>query len=164
MSTSPTRPRSTTLWKPIAADHPRIDILVNNAGINTNTPRTHEYSVADWDRVMAVNLRGVFLTTRKALALMLPGPGSIINLSSIMGLRGYWPGFAGDVDQLFDLQGRHRSASPGRSRPNTPRRKSASTPSRRAGTAAPRSAPNGAPRPVPKAPSSSRKRSTRASR
>jgi NAD(P)-dependent dehydrogenase (short-subunit alcohol dehydrogenase family) len=80
-------------WKRFAADHPRLDILVNNAGINTVTPRTHEYTVADWDRVVAVNLRGVFLTTRKALALMLPGPGSIINLSSIMGLRGYWPGF-----------------------------------------------------------------------
>jgi NAD(P)-dependent dehydrogenase (short-subunit alcohol dehydrogenase family) len=82
------------LWRKIGADHRRIDILVNNAGINTNTPRTHEYSIADWDRVMAVNLRGVFLTTRKALALMLPGPGSIINISSIMGLRGYLPGFA----------------------------------------------------------------------
>src|SRR5215203_6011313 len=80
------------LWKRIAADFPRIDILINNAGINTNTPRTHEYSVADWDRVMAINLRGVFLTTRKALALMLPGPGSIINISSILGLRGFWPG------------------------------------------------------------------------
>ena len=81
------------LWKRIADDHGRVDILVNNAGINTDTPRTHEYSVADWDRVMAVNLRGVFLTTRKALALMLPGPGSIINISSIAGLRGYYPGF-----------------------------------------------------------------------
>ena len=54
--------------------------------------RTHEYSVADWDRLMAINLRGVFLNTRKALALMLPGPGSIINISSILGLRGFWPG------------------------------------------------------------------------
>jgi NAD(P)-dependent dehydrogenase (short-subunit alcohol dehydrogenase family) len=42
---------------------------------------------------MAINLRGVFLTTRKALALMLPGPGSIINIASIAGLRGFWPGF-----------------------------------------------------------------------
>jgi len=70
----------------------RVDILVNNAGIATNSMRTHEYSVADWDRLMAINLRGVFLTTRKALALMLPGPGSIINISSILGLRGFWPG------------------------------------------------------------------------
>jgi NAD(P)-dependent dehydrogenase (short-subunit alcohol dehydrogenase family) len=69
-----------------------IDILVNNAGINTNSMRTPEYSVADWDRLMAINLRGVFLTTRKALAMMLPGPGSIINISSILGLRGFWPG------------------------------------------------------------------------
>jgi NAD(P)-dependent dehydrogenase (short-subunit alcohol dehydrogenase family) len=42
---------------------------------------------------MAINLRGVFLVTRKALALMLPGPGSIINIASIAGLRRYWPGF-----------------------------------------------------------------------
>jgi NAD(P)-dependent dehydrogenase (short-subunit alcohol dehydrogenase family) len=42
---------------------------------------------------MAVNLRGVFMNTRRALKLMLPGPGSIINIASIAGLRGYWPGF-----------------------------------------------------------------------
>ena len=80
------------MWKTIADNHPRIDILVNNAGIATNSVRTHEYSVADWDRLMAINLRGVFLTTRKGLGLMLPGPGSIINISSILGLRGFWPG------------------------------------------------------------------------
>jgi NAD(P)-dependent dehydrogenase (short-subunit alcohol dehydrogenase family) len=81
------------MWKAIEASHRRIDILVNNAGIATNSVRTHEFAIADWDRLMAVNLRGVFLTTRKALALMLPGPGSIINIASIAGLRGYWPGF-----------------------------------------------------------------------
>ena len=43
---------------------------------------------------MAINLRGVFLTTRRALQLMLPGPGSIINIASVAALRGYYPGFA----------------------------------------------------------------------
>src|SRR4029078_4689540 len=82
------------MWKTIAEDHPRIDILINNARIATHSVRTHEYSVADWDRLMAINLRGVFLTTRKGLALMLPGPGSIINISSILGSRCSYAGSA----------------------------------------------------------------------
>lgn len=79
-------------WAEIAAAHKRVDILINNAGISTNPVRTHEFSVEDWDRLMAINLRGVFLTTRQALRLMLPGPGSIINIASIAGLMGYYPG------------------------------------------------------------------------
>ncbi len=80
-------------WAEIAANHRRIDILINNAGITTAPVRTHEFSVEDWDRLMSVNLRGVFLTTRQALRLMLPGPGSIINIASVAALRGYYPGF-----------------------------------------------------------------------
>jgi NAD(P)-dependent dehydrogenase (short-subunit alcohol dehydrogenase family) len=81
------------LWDKVAENYERVDVLINNAGIATAAARTHEFSVADWDRLMSINLRGVFLNTRKALALMLPGPGSIINIASIAGLRGYWPGF-----------------------------------------------------------------------
>ena len=82
------------MYRQVLEQYGRVDILINNAGINTNSKRTHEYSVADWDRLMTVNLRGVFLNTRKGLALMLPGPGSIINISSVLGLRGFWPGSA----------------------------------------------------------------------
>jgi gluconate 5-dehydrogenase len=71
----------------------RPDILVNNAGISLPPRRTHELSISDWDNVMATNLRGVFLMTRAALKQMLLGPGSIINIASIAGMRGYWPGF-----------------------------------------------------------------------
>jgi len=81
------------VWQKIENSYGRVDILVNNAGISTAKARTHEFDITEWDNVLAVNLRGVFLTTRKALALMLPGPGSIINIASVAALRGFWPGF-----------------------------------------------------------------------
>ena len=80
-------------WHNVAASHGRAEILVNNAGIALAPRRTHELSVRDWDDVVATNLRGVFTMTRLGLKQMLPGPGSIINIASIAGLRGYWPGF-----------------------------------------------------------------------
>ncbi|WP_043110187.1 SDR family NAD(P)-dependent oxidoreductase [Polycyclovorans algicola] len=72
-----------------ARDYERLDILVNNAGIASVARRLHELSISDWDRVQAVNTRGVFLCTRAALPLMLDRrTGSIINLASIAGLGG----------------------------------------------------------------------------
>jgi NAD(P)-dependent dehydrogenase (short-subunit alcohol dehydrogenase family) len=71
-----------------------IDVLVNNAGITTVPMRTHEIAVADWDRLMAINVRGTFLMTRAVLPVMLAAQrGSIINISSIYGLAGFYPGF-----------------------------------------------------------------------
>jgi len=73
----------------------RIDVLVNNAGIATMPLRIHEMPVEDWDRLMAINLRGVFLCSRAMIPLMLAsGGGSIINIASIIGLVGHYPGFA----------------------------------------------------------------------
>lgn len=65
----------------------RLDVLVNNAGIaGTNKP-THQLSEAEWDRVQAVNVKGVFFCTKHAIShLKKAGGGSIINLSSIYGL------------------------------------------------------------------------------
>jgi NAD(P)-dependent dehydrogenase (short-subunit alcohol dehydrogenase family) len=80
------------MWDKIAADFGSVDALINNAGISIASSRTHEMSVEDWDRLMAVNMRGVFLNTKHALALMLQnGGGSIVNIASIAGLRGYYP-------------------------------------------------------------------------
>ncbi len=72
-----------------------IDILINNAGIATTPHRTHEMPVDDWDRMVGINLRGTFLVSRAVLPHMLGNKrGSIINLSSIIGLGGIYPGFA----------------------------------------------------------------------
>ncbi len=63
----------------------RLDLLVNNAGIEP-TASILEMTVDTWDRVMAVNLRGVFLGTREAGRVMKEqGEGVIINISSIAG-------------------------------------------------------------------------------
>lgn len=67
----------------------RLDILVNSAGISGPSKPTHEISEAEWDRVQAVNVKGVFFCTKHAIPrLMKAGGGSIINLSSIYGLVG----------------------------------------------------------------------------
>ncbi|MBP6785398.1 MAG: glucose 1-dehydrogenase [Verrucomicrobiales bacterium] len=66
-----------------------IDVLVNNAGISGTDKPTHEITCEEWDQVMAVNVKGVFLCTREALLTMREsGGGSIINLSSIYGIVG----------------------------------------------------------------------------
>ena len=65
-----------------------LDILVNNAGIAV-AGLIHELALEDWRRQMATNVDGVFLGVKAALPLMRKGKsGSIINISSIAGLRG----------------------------------------------------------------------------
>src|SRR5215217_2579558 len=61
-----------------------LDILVNNAGIQISRP-TEELSSADFDRVLAVNLRGSFMCAREAIRNFLADskPGSIVNISSV---------------------------------------------------------------------------------
>jgi NADP-dependent 3-hydroxy acid dehydrogenase YdfG len=67
----------------------RVDILVNNAGIGGGG-QIHAHDIQDWDRVMAVNLRGPFLTSRAVLPLMrAQKKGHIINVSSESGLEYY---------------------------------------------------------------------------
>ena len=71
----------------------KIDILVNNAGI---WRRGHvlETSTEQWDTVLDVNAKGVFLGTKAAIPEMRKaGGGSIINISSVAGLVGSWETF-----------------------------------------------------------------------
>ena len=64
----------------------KLDVLVNNAGISSRA-FTDDTGIDAWDRIMEVNSKGVFLGTRAAVPKMLEaGGGSIINISSIMGL------------------------------------------------------------------------------
>jgi NAD(P)-dependent dehydrogenase (short-subunit alcohol dehydrogenase family) len=73
----------------VAAHYGRINILVNNAGIAGPNKPTHELTEAEWDRVQAINVKGVFFCTKHVIAHMrAAGGGSIINLSSIYGLVG----------------------------------------------------------------------------
>jgi NAD(P)-dependent dehydrogenase (short-subunit alcohol dehydrogenase family) len=65
----------------------RLDVLVNAAGIAINADIEHT-TLEQFHRVHAVNVDGVFLGCKAALAVMRKGRGSIINLSSIAGLRG----------------------------------------------------------------------------
>src|SRR6185312_9338692 len=66
----------------------RIDILVNNAGVGT-TKSILEVEPEEWDRVFAVNVRGVYLSTRSVLPGMLAqGEGVIINIASALGMVG----------------------------------------------------------------------------
>jgi 3-oxoacyl-[acyl-carrier protein] reductase len=66
----------------------RVDILVNNAGIFTES-LLEDMPVEDWDRVVATNLRGVFLCTRMLIGQMLErGDGRIINIASQLGQIG----------------------------------------------------------------------------
>jgi 3-oxoacyl-[acyl-carrier protein] reductase len=72
----------------VTAELGDVDILVNDAG-TMGQFLFHELSVAEWDRVMGVNLRGVFLCTRAVIPGMLArGRGKIINVASQLGQIG----------------------------------------------------------------------------
>jgi NAD(P)-dependent dehydrogenase (short-subunit alcohol dehydrogenase family) len=68
----------------------RVDVLYNNAGIMPEADHSViDTSVEDWDRVMAVNVRGVFLGCKYAIPKMVEqGSGSVINISSFVALIG----------------------------------------------------------------------------
>lgn len=66
-----------------------LDLVVNNAGISGAIAPTADYSLVDWDKVIAVNLSGVFYGLKYQIpALLRSGGGSIVNIASILGSVG----------------------------------------------------------------------------
>lgn len=74
------------LYEAVAAEHSTIDVLVNNAGVN-RTGDFDKLAEEDWDLVLDVNLKGVFLCCQEAIPFM-PNGGRIINIGSLSGEYG----------------------------------------------------------------------------
>ena len=65
----------------------KLDIMVNNAGVSIGKRGIEDTSVQDWDHIMDVNVKGVFLGTKHAIpAMRRAGGGSIVNISSTAGI------------------------------------------------------------------------------
>src|SRR5262245_1237452 len=79
-----------TMVNEVDAKFGGLEVLINNAGTTVPTPpkELDAVSVEDWDRVFAVNVRGLFLVTRAAVPLLKRGVDPcIVNTASIVGLR-----------------------------------------------------------------------------
>jgi len=86
-----------------------IDVWVNNAGIPSST-RLLDLTEEEWDKVMTVNLRGLFLGSREAARRMISREkgGVIVNLASLAGYRGIAPGQAAYVTSKHGVRGATR--------------------------------------------------------
>jgi NAD(P)-dependent dehydrogenase (short-subunit alcohol dehydrogenase family) len=77
-----------SLVETVMASFKHIDILVNNAGLTWGAP-TLEYPLDKWDKVLNVNLRALFLLSQKVAGIMVKqGGGKIINITSVLSVRG----------------------------------------------------------------------------
>jgi NAD(P)-dependent dehydrogenase (short-subunit alcohol dehydrogenase family) len=79
------------LAEQVGADHQRVDVLVNNAGATWGAPLA-EHDTASWDRVLNLNVQGIFHTTKFFLPLLEAGagpdqPSRVINIGSIDGIH-----------------------------------------------------------------------------
>jgi NAD(P)-dependent dehydrogenase (short-subunit alcohol dehydrogenase family) len=101
----------------------RLDIAFNNAGVENKAAPVHEIDLAEWDRILGINLRGTFICMKHELAQMVKqGCGVVVNSSSGAGIRGVAGGAAyavlpgnietpmmdrftgGDIQKAIDLE------------------------------------------------------------
>jgi NAD(P)-dependent dehydrogenase (short-subunit alcohol dehydrogenase family) len=89
----------------------RLDIAFNNAGVELRARPAADISEDDWDRVLNINLRGVFLCMKYEIPLLLQqGGGTIVNTSSGAGVKGF-PGGAAYGASKFGVIGLTKSAA-----------------------------------------------------
>lgn len=89
----------------------RLDFAVNNAAISFNLHATAEISEEEWDHLMSINLRGVWLSMKYEILQMLKqGKGAIVNMASIMGLVGL-PGRADYASSKHGIIGLTKAAA-----------------------------------------------------
>ena len=89
----------------------RLDCAFNNAGIDPPSKPLHEQSLEDFDKLMAINLRGLFLCMKYEIQQMLSqGSGAIVNNSSIGGLIAF-PGLSPYIASKHAVMGLTRSAA-----------------------------------------------------
>jgi NAD(P)-dependent dehydrogenase (short-subunit alcohol dehydrogenase family) len=73
----------------------RLDVAFNNAGVENKAAPVHEVDLAEWDRILGINLRGTFICMKHELAQMVKqGGGVVVNTSSGAGMRGVAGGAA----------------------------------------------------------------------
>ena len=75
------------------SEFPSLDLVVNNAGVVHMAPLL-DIDEATWDQVQAVNVKGPYLVSRAAIPALLASKGSIVNIASVAGKRGYSAGAA----------------------------------------------------------------------
>jgi len=102
-----TDPRSVDeMVKATVATHDRIDILMNNAGIDGDQAPTALSTLENWDRVMAINMNGVYYGMRSVLPVMIEQKGGVIlNMGSTVGLNamGFLPAYTASKAGVIHL-------------------------------------------------------------